>query len=94
MRLQYTYEESDCYAYDPEPTYVGGAPPIRTEGIPVGWKKGSFAMQDGLSRRHQQLEQWLLGNSFDYTEARDWLSPLLEASSSPRTQAAFHGQEW
>jgi len=48
MRLQYTYEESDCYAYDPEPTYVGGAPPILTEGIPVSWKKGSFAEQDGL----------------------------------------------
>ena len=48
MRLQYTYEESDCYSYDPEPTYIGGAPPTRTEGIPVGWKKGSFAEQDGL----------------------------------------------
>ena len=48
MRLQYTYEESDCYEYDPEPTYIGGAPPTRTEGIPVGWKKGSFAEQDGL----------------------------------------------
>jgi len=48
MRLQYTYEESDCYEYDPEATYIGGAPPTRTEGIPVGWKKGSFAEQDGL----------------------------------------------
>ena len=48
MRLQYTYEESDCYSYDPEPTYIGGAPPIRTEGIPVGWNDDSFAMQDGL----------------------------------------------
>ena len=48
MRLQYTYEESDCYVYDPPATFINGAPPTRTEGIPVGWKKGSFAMQDGL----------------------------------------------
>jgi len=48
MRLQYTYEESDCYEYDPPATFINGAPPIRTEGIPVGWKKGSFAEQDGL----------------------------------------------
>ena len=39
MKLEFTYEESDCYEYDPEATYIGGAPPTRTEGIPVGWKK-------------------------------------------------------
>lgn len=48
MKLEFTYEESDCYSYDPEATFINGAPPTRTEGIPSGWKKGSFAEQDGL----------------------------------------------
>ena len=48
MKLQYTYEESDCYSYNPEATFINGAPPTRTEGIPRSWKKGSFAEQDGL----------------------------------------------
>lgn len=48
MRLQYTYGESDVYSYDPKATFINGAPPIRTEGIPDGWAAGSFAEQDDL----------------------------------------------
>ena len=48
MKLEYTYEESDVYSYDPEASFINGAPPIRIEGIPNGWSHGSFAEQDDL----------------------------------------------
>ena len=71
MRLQYTYEESDCYEYDPEPTYIGGAPPTRTEGIPVGWKKGSFAEQDGLDLSSFNVRNRRYNNKSGNTDLSD-----------------------